>query len=380
MFLWRNRDFDSRSNVYQCHGAIINKNKIEDFKSCDKLELINEEGKLIWSDIASGACLHQPTLLSRFFIFSFGVNYPLNQQFPSIFWFSPHFQDLKAFNYYYNFAYPCPATPIFEKSDESKVLSAVFNADELNNLTQLYFPLTCAERAFFIVERNPAAFSYFKLSAKIEAANKCGNFLDANLDEIYFCFSDPCPAAENAGWPLRLFLLMLTHLWFVFRLDLFTFSRLILSFYFQSKLETEDDKNTFASCEKVRFARKQRFVYSKITGRRRRHWQCEMDWVGAKWTRQIHSTMRITGIKHGSTKVNIVQFYIEWMQFISIDFLQQIGRKWCLLESQTNEMASATQSRFEEKCRCEMSTFRCWYSWMLRRPEFNGEKYEKYPL
>lgn len=74
MFFFRHREFDSRSNIYQCHGAIINKNKIEDFKSCDKLDLINEEGKLIWNDIVSGACLAKPSLLARFFVFSFGVS------------------------------------------------------------------------------------------------------------------------------------------------------------------------------------------------------------------------------------------------------------------------------------------------------------------
>lgn len=67
-------EFGSHTNTYQCHGAIINKNKIEDFKSCDKLQLINEEGKLIWDDITSGACLEKPSLLARFFIFSFGVS------------------------------------------------------------------------------------------------------------------------------------------------------------------------------------------------------------------------------------------------------------------------------------------------------------------
>lgn len=71
------REFDSRANIYQCHGAIINKNRIEDFKTCDKLALINEEGKLIWNDIASGACLEKPSLLTRFFVFSFGVS-PIN--------------------------------------------------------------------------------------------------------------------------------------------------------------------------------------------------------------------------------------------------------------------------------------------------------------
>lgn len=74
-FLPFNREFESRANRYQCHGAIVNKNKMEDFKSCDKLELVKQEGELIWNDITSGACLEKPSLLSRFFIFAFGVSY-----------------------------------------------------------------------------------------------------------------------------------------------------------------------------------------------------------------------------------------------------------------------------------------------------------------
>lgn len=85
-FFWpfSSREFESRSNRYQCHGAIVNKNKIEDFKSCDKLQLVNEEGKLIWSDITSGACLEKPSLLSRFFIFAFGVSFNFTFLNPSL--------------------------------------------------------------------------------------------------------------------------------------------------------------------------------------------------------------------------------------------------------------------------------------------------------
>lgn len=73
-FFFFDREFELRSNRYQCHGAIVNKNKIEDFKACDKLELVKQEGRLIWNDIESGACLEKPSLLSRFFIFAFGVS------------------------------------------------------------------------------------------------------------------------------------------------------------------------------------------------------------------------------------------------------------------------------------------------------------------
>lgn len=68
------REFETRKCIHQCHGAIHNKNQMNEFKTCDKQALINEEGKLIWADVTSGACLADPSLLSRFFVLSFSVS------------------------------------------------------------------------------------------------------------------------------------------------------------------------------------------------------------------------------------------------------------------------------------------------------------------
>lgn len=93
----------------------------------------------------------------------------------------------------------------------------MFTPAQLEALTKTYFPLSSEQRSFFIITKNDAnEFNYLKLSDKISAENKSENFANANLDEIYFCFSDPCPTPEYGGWPLRLFLLMLTHLWWVY--------------------------------------------------------------------------------------------------------------------------------------------------------------------
>lgn len=68
------REFEEQICKFKSIGAIYNKNKIEDFKSCDKAALIHEEGKLLWDDITSGRCLENPNLLSRFFILAFAVS------------------------------------------------------------------------------------------------------------------------------------------------------------------------------------------------------------------------------------------------------------------------------------------------------------------
>lgn len=68
------RDFDEQTFKFQCHGSIVNKNKLEDFKQCDKKALITEEGQLIADDILSGRWLKKPSLLARFFILSYAVS------------------------------------------------------------------------------------------------------------------------------------------------------------------------------------------------------------------------------------------------------------------------------------------------------------------
>lgn len=68
------RDFEEQSFKFQSHGAIYNKNRIEDFKTCDKMALISEEGRLIWDDIVNGRCLDTPSLFTRFVVLSFAVS------------------------------------------------------------------------------------------------------------------------------------------------------------------------------------------------------------------------------------------------------------------------------------------------------------------
>lgn len=56
------------------HGVLFNKNTIEDFKNCDKMALMNEEGRKIWESITNGSCIENPSLFVRFFALSFAVS------------------------------------------------------------------------------------------------------------------------------------------------------------------------------------------------------------------------------------------------------------------------------------------------------------------
>lgn len=207
-------EFEEQSFKFQSHGAIFNKNKIEDFKTCDKIALINTEGQLIWDDVVSGRCLHTPSLFTRFIVLSFAVSSFPPQQ-PRFHWYQFLFQDLKSFNYYYWFAYPCPSEPIIEQSNEHKAITAELPSAQLLQLHDIYFRLSNELRSFFLLKRNGDDLEYFKLADKIDAQRKEDNFANEQPDEFYFCFSDPCTDNENAAWPLRLFLLTLTHLWYM---------------------------------------------------------------------------------------------------------------------------------------------------------------------
>lgn len=122
---------------------------------------------------------------------------------------------MKAFNYYYWFAYPCPSEPHFENIDQSKAITDIFSEIKLKALNDAYFSLPNDQRIFFIIKttEDNNHIDVEKLSAVISATEIERNFVDANLDEIYFCFSDSSAHNEYPGWPLRLFLLALTHLW-----------------------------------------------------------------------------------------------------------------------------------------------------------------------
>ncbi len=68
------RTASESGGYFVSHGVLHNKNTIEDFKNCDKVALMNEEGRKIWQSIIDGSCIENPSLLVRFFVLSFAVS------------------------------------------------------------------------------------------------------------------------------------------------------------------------------------------------------------------------------------------------------------------------------------------------------------------
>lgn len=97
--------------------------------------------------------------------------------------------------------------------DEFSKASQHFTTDELAQLNRIYFNISGnADKSFFILENRDGEFVFNRLSDKISHLNKNDNFADVDENALYLCFSDPS-CFENAGWPSRMFIAAIVHLW-----------------------------------------------------------------------------------------------------------------------------------------------------------------------
>lgn len=102
-FCFRNRPV--QNTYHAARGMILNKNLLDDFKDCDKTEVINSEGRKLWERLKSCE-LFDPSLISSFFILSFAVSIRYIQITWHLQVMQKTFQDLKKYHYYYWFCFP----------------------------------------------------------------------------------------------------------------------------------------------------------------------------------------------------------------------------------------------------------------------------------
>ena len=128
-----NKDFKALKGCFPAYGTIYNKNTIEEFKDCNKVQLLTEQGERFLNDLTSGRILEDPRLLARFFILSFA--------------------DLKVHKYYYWFGFPCPMDPSFTENTKSKKLSEC-NDLTMDDVENAYQQITRDEdKSFFVLQR-----------------------------------------------------------------------------------------------------------------------------------------------------------------------------------------------------------------------------------
>ncbi|KAI4461849.1 ubiquitin-activating enzyme e1 [Holotrichia oblita] len=168
------------------HGLLINKNTIEEFKECDKKNIIKEAGDILENDIKTGRALKDPALLNLFLILSYA--------------------DLKKYNFYYWFAFPV-LNSIKPSYINSYSITKIYKEDELIRLCKQYLDLDVNNRSYFLIETK-GDIQILNLDSQICPNNfsKNGNELDC----IIFAFSDST-LQSHPGWQLRNFILLILY-------------------------------------------------------------------------------------------------------------------------------------------------------------------------
>ncbi|XP_053962686.1 ubiquitin-like modifier-activating enzyme ATG7 [Anastrepha ludens] len=172
-----NGDFTAPRNYHPAVGTLYNKNTVEEFKACDKNELLQSEGKKIIEDFRTDRVLDDPKLFARFFVLSFA--------------------DLAKYNYYYWFAFACPLTPTL-KVENGSVAQPLADIPELQHLESL-LKSKVNKPNFFVVKRYEKDTIY---ELKDIVANNVT--LAEQNEDIYFAFADPSEY-EYPSWLMRTF-------------------------------------------------------------------------------------------------------------------------------------------------------------------------------
>uniref|UniRef100_A0A0K8UC96 Ubiquitin-like modifier-activating enzyme ATG7 n=1 Tax=Bactrocera latifrons TaxID=174628 RepID=A0A0K8UC96_BACLA len=172
-----NGDFMAPRLYYPAVGTLYNRNTIEDFKACDKNELLRLEGHKLVDDFRTDRVLDDPKLLARFFVLSFA--------------------DLTTYNYYYWFAFPCPLTPTLKVENGSSPQS-LSDIPELQHLESLLKSQT--EKPNFFVIKSNEKDSIYTLKDLLATSTA----LAEQSDELYFGFADPSEY-EHPSWVMRVY-------------------------------------------------------------------------------------------------------------------------------------------------------------------------------
>ncbi|XP_065059146.1 ubiquitin-like modifier-activating enzyme ATG7 isoform X2 [Rhopilema esculentum] len=169
-------------------GSLLNKNTMDDFKTCDKKEIIKEVSNQIWQSIQSGEAIKNPSLIGRFLLLTFA--------------------DLKKYHYYYWFAFPALIIEQNATAKKPVKVSDKFSTEQIQMLQNSYDDLAKRighDPGYFLVQRIDDSISLAEL-ADFDVFFK-------DTDEVTVGFSDPSNLDEYPGWPLRNFLALISFHW-----------------------------------------------------------------------------------------------------------------------------------------------------------------------
>ncbi|KAF7275893.1 hypothetical protein GWI33_011168 [Rhynchophorus ferrugineus] len=171
-----NSQFNAQNMYIPFKGKVINKNTVEDFKECNKMDLINSEGRCLYDNIISGAAIKDPALLNSFLLLSFA--------------------DLKKYHYYYWFCFPVPTGITLEKNT-CTLLSDEFPEDMIKQFYTDFQSLDTINKSYFLVEKVKKGLSLHTLSSKLDQLNP------DNIQDVYFAFFNISNDGAQVGSQLR---------------------------------------------------------------------------------------------------------------------------------------------------------------------------------
>ncbi|XP_050304450.1 ubiquitin-like modifier-activating enzyme ATG7 [Anthonomus grandis grandis] len=176
-----NESFTSQNMYIPFKGKIFNKNTIENFKECNKMDLLNAEGINIWDKIVSGEALKKPFILNSFIILSFA--------------------DLKKYHYFYWFAYPVPYNISIEKID-SCLIGDVLKEEEIQLFFETFTKLDDIQKPYFLFDN--------KVNSILPLA-EIKNLKQDTMDNIYFVFFNTSNCNNLVGSQVRNFVALIIH-------------------------------------------------------------------------------------------------------------------------------------------------------------------------
>ena len=178
------------------HGSLYNSNTIEDFKTFDHKNMLNNEAKLVWDAIVSREAVAKPHLLVRFLLLTHA--------------------DLKKFIFHYWFAFPAFIhSPSFTFdpgcSGSLEAVKSKEYIESLQNSVDLYCEKNRRLPAFFLI-CNRYAEDINTNELKIYSLEQF-EFLFEEGFKFVFGMSDPSTIPDYPGWPLRNFLTLISYHW-----------------------------------------------------------------------------------------------------------------------------------------------------------------------
>ncbi|XP_030766946.1 ubiquitin-like modifier-activating enzyme ATG7 isoform X2 [Sitophilus oryzae] len=179
-----NSDFNGQNMYVPFKGKVINKNTVEDFKECNKQDVINTEGKCLCENIVSGEAIKNPVLLNSFLLLTFA--------------------DLKKYHYYYWFSFPVPSGLVLEKFS-AKIISEEFNSDRLKQLYVAFQALDAMNKTYFIIENQNDKLLVHSLSSKLSELTA------ESTTDIYFAFFNISMDNKSIGSQLRNYAALILH-------------------------------------------------------------------------------------------------------------------------------------------------------------------------